>query len=122
MMHNSAAFFDDKIDRDQVTSLAVFVMNNIPDMDQYSLKKFLELMNTGPGSGWVSNKQLIATRNLLLKHNPRICTHSLAVLFEHLEIYLPLNGKENDDFFLIPADKLEKGTDRNGRIMADQTL
>jgi hypothetical protein len=90
-----------KIDKKYITALTIFAINNIPDIDEFTLKKFLELMNTTGSFGTITDEQLIEVMSLIMKYVPGTCIHSLCVLVDLLGIYsLPLKGKCQADFRL----------------------
>ncbi len=91
-----------KIDKKSVTAMTIFAINNIPDTDEFTLKKFLELMNTTGSFGLITDRQIIEIMRLMMKYVPDTCGSSLLILIELLDVYLPLMEKNND--FLIAAN------------------
>ncbi len=104
-----------KIDRKQVTSMTIFVMNNVPGVDEFTLKKFLELMNTMGSFGSITDQQLKQIMTLMMKYIPDTRQHSLQVLVEHLNICLPLNGRSSDKFSVILQNKSKSANGRQKR-------
>ena len=49
------------LDKKYITALTIFAINNIPDADETTLKKFLELMNTTGSFGSISEEHLIVS-------------------------------------------------------------
>lgn len=88
-----------KIDKKQISAMATFVMTNVPKTDEYTLKKFLELMNTTGLYGTITWTQLRQTIQLTKKYVPNTCDYSLNVLIDLLGVYFPLEGEmdRNDD-------------------------
>ncbi len=97
-MKNRTAFSRQKIDRTQVAAMIRFVMNNIPDTDEFTLRKFMELMCVTGGYGVINPDQLLQIRHQILSYVPGTCKHSLQVLFELLGVQSPLNSREQDSF------------------------
>lgn len=93
------------IDKKHVTAMALFVMTNVPGTDEFTLRKFLELMNTTGGFGTITGEQLRDIMKLMIKHIPKTCVYSLNVLIEHLGLYFPLNEKSDDESWLTGKKK-----------------
>jgi hypothetical protein len=96
-MKNLSRSVTDKIDKKQVATIAIFAMNNIQGVDEFTLKKFLELMNTTGAFGSITVEQLIEVVRLTMKYIPGSCVHSLDVLIEILNAQLSLPLKSSDD-------------------------
>jgi hypothetical protein len=86
-----------KIDKRQITAMATFAMTNIPNTDEFTLKKFLELMNTTGTYGMITCKQFKRTVELMKKYIPNTCDYSLNVLIDLLRTYFLLEGEMDDD-------------------------
>jgi hypothetical protein len=65
--------------------------SNISQVDEATLERFLELVNTTGNFGSISEKQLVHKMDLLKKHVPDTCEYSLRALAELLGIHLPIN-------------------------------
>ncbi|MCB0193833.1 MAG: hypothetical protein KDJ65_17925 [Anaerolineae bacterium] len=91
-----------KIDKQHISSMASFAIRNIPEADERTLNKFIELMHTTGSFGSITEEQLFGTIRLTLKYLPNACPTSLLTLLELLSVYWPLdfNGKEH---FLMPG-------------------
>jgi hypothetical protein len=110
MRHLDAAM-PHKIDKKYVTAMTIFAKNNIPGTDEFTLNKFLELMNTTGSFGTVTDEQLVETMRAMTKYIPGICTHSLGVLIELLQIYiLPLKVKSKEGFLPAPDNSQTKAS------------
>ncbi len=66
-----------------------FAINNIPGVDQDTLEKFLELVNATGNFGPISEAEIIEKMNLIMKHIPTACGHSLLTVAELLDIRFP---------------------------------
>ena len=92
-MNNTLTSRVSKIDKKHVTAMATFAINNIPSTDQFTLNKFLELMNTTGSFGSVTAEQLLETMRLMMKYVPGTCNQSLFVLVELLGVHLLIDVK-----------------------------
>ncbi|MBN1220119.1 MAG: hypothetical protein JXM69_14420 [Anaerolineae bacterium] len=66
-----------------------FAINNIPDVDQDTLEKFLELVNATGNFGPISEGEIIEKMNLIMKYIPGACARSLLTIIELLDIRFP---------------------------------
>lgn len=91
-----------KIDKQHISAMASFAIRNIPEADERTLNKFVELMHTTGSFGALTEEQLLGTINLTMKYLPNACAFSLLTLLDLLSVYWPLdlNGKER---FLMPG-------------------
>jgi hypothetical protein len=80
-----------KIDKQHVATAALFAIKYIPHADQPTLHKLLELVNTTGSIGWITEPQLLAQMQLLLKYVPGICANSLLIVLDLLNVCVPLN-------------------------------
>jgi hypothetical protein len=78
-----------EINKRDVEATVLFAINNIPQTDEATLEKFLELVNASGNFGPISHQQLIHKMNLLKKYVPEACDYSLFTLTELLGIYWP---------------------------------
>jgi DNA polymerase III epsilon subunit-like protein len=83
--------FGQKIDKRHLEATVFFAINNISQVDEATLERFLELVNTTGNFGSISEKQLVHKMDLLKKHVPDTCEYSLRALAELLGIHLPIN-------------------------------
>ena len=80
-----------KIDKQHVTTAALFAIKYIPQTDVSTLHKLLELVNTTGSIGWITEPQLLGQMQLLLKYVPGICSNSLLTVLDLLSVCVPLN-------------------------------
>ena len=79
-----------KIHKRYVAATVHFAINNIPQADEATLEKFLELVNATGNFGPVTTQELTQKMILLKKYVPDTCDHSLSVLAELLGIQWPI--------------------------------
>jgi hypothetical protein len=70
----------------QVEEMVLFAINHIPQADTVTLKRFLELVNTGGTFGVISHEQILRKMALVLKYIPDASVPSLLILMDLLEI------------------------------------
>jgi hypothetical protein len=80
-----------KIDKKHIATVILFAVKYIPKTDKATLHKFLELVNTTGSFGWITEQQLLAEMQLMLKHVPDTCQESLLTMLELLDVCVPLN-------------------------------
>lgn len=80
-----------KIDKKHIATAILFAVKHIPHTDEVTLHKFLELVNTTGSIGWMSEQQLLAEMQLMLKRVPGTCRDSLLTVLELLDICVPLH-------------------------------
>lgn len=85
-----------KIDKQHIAAMASFAVRNIPETDERTLNKFVELMHTTGSFGSLTEEQLLGTIRLTMKYLPNACAFSLLTLLDLLSVYWPLdlNGPE----------------------------
>ena len=88
--------FGQKIDKRYVEATVFFAINNIPQTDQETLEKFLELVNATGNFGPITHRQLLDKMCLLRKHVPNTCEYSLQTLIELLGIHSPISTTQYD--------------------------
>jgi len=81
-----------KIDKKHIATAILFAVKHIPDTDKVTLHKFLELVNTTGSIGWMSEQQLLAEMQLMLKRVPGTCQNSLLTVLELLDVCVPLHA------------------------------
>jgi hypothetical protein len=93
----------------QVSEAVLFAIDNIPDVDQATLEKFLELVNTTGTFGAMSHEQLRAKMRLTLKYIPNACPHSLLILADLLGIPMSTfsGGQLTAPPIHLPASQVE---------------
>ena len=64
-----------------------FAINHIPEVDQATLERFLELVYTSGNFGSISLDQISQKMRLTLKYVPGACSCSLLILIELLGLY-----------------------------------
>ncbi|HMQ50457.1 MAG TPA: hypothetical protein PKD98_00035 [Anaerolineae bacterium] len=79
-----------KIDKQYISALVSFAIRHIPQADEQTLNKFLELLRTNGGFGSVTLEQLINTMRLTLKYVPQASASSLLTLLELIGAHCPL--------------------------------
>jgi hypothetical protein len=79
-----------KIDKKHVATAILFAVKHIPQTDETTLNKFLELVNTTGSFGWMSEQQILAEMQLMLKRVPGTCRDSLLTVLELLDVCVPL--------------------------------
>lgn len=79
-----------RVDKQHIAALASFAIRYIPQVDEPTLNKFLELLRTGGGFGSVTLEQLINTMRLTLKYIPNASAPSLLTLLELISAHCPL--------------------------------
>ena len=96
-----------RIDKKQLNTLTVFAMRNIPETDEFTLKKFLELVNTTGSIGPITLEQLKEAMRLTIKYMPQTCPYSLLIVVELLNVHLPLQLEATTDFRLVLENGFE---------------
>jgi hypothetical protein len=72
-----------------VKATVEFAIDNIPDVDQNTLEKFLELVNATGNFGPISEDEIIEKMNLIMKYIPGASGRSLLTVAELLDIRFP---------------------------------
>ncbi len=95
-----------------IKSASIYAINNIPDVDENTLHRFLELINVTGNFGTISTPELLDKMRLICKHIPGSCSYSLYVLAELLEIKtqapttpLAMISPSNEAVFLTQLSK-----------------
>ena len=91
-----------KIDKQHISAMASFAIRNIPEADERTLNKFVELMHTTGSFGSLTEEQLLGTINLTMKYLPNACAFSLLTLLDLLSVYWPLDF-DGQARFLMPG-------------------
>lgn len=78
-----------KIKKRHIEAAVLFAIDHIPQVDSNTLEKFLELIDINGNFGSVSDRQLLRTMSLLVKHVPSACGYSLLTLAELLDVCVP---------------------------------
>ncbi|MCB9079923.1 MAG: hypothetical protein H6631_20140 [Anaerolineaceae bacterium] len=87
-----------QIDKQHISAMASFAIRNIPEADERTLNKFVELMHTTGSFGSLTEEQLVGTINLTMKYLPNACAFSLLTLLDLLSVYWPLDLKGQERF------------------------
>ncbi len=98
LMSDQGASLDYKIDKKYITARITFAIRNIPDIDQFTLEKLIELLNTTGNSGSLGAEQLLAEMQIMKKYLPGTCGRTLLILLDLLEPGLPVNLKKDNKF------------------------
>ena len=69
-----------------VEAMGMFAVNNIPHVDETTLKQFLELVNCNGSFGSISHQQIVKKMNHMIKYIPGACANSLLIMLDLLEI------------------------------------
>jgi len=77
-----------KIRKSQINEAALFAINNLAEVDQVTLEKFLALVDSNVTAEEVSKVRLIGLMNLTMRQNPKAHPDSLLVLISLLEAQL----------------------------------
>jgi hypothetical protein len=89
-MSETAMLSGQQIHKRYVETTVFFAINNVPQVDEATLEKFLELINATGNFGSISDKQLLQKMWILKKHVPETCEYSLLTLAELLGICPPM--------------------------------
>lgn len=84
-MYNTPLPTIQKIRKSQINEAALFAINNITEVDQTTLDKFLALVANEVTSEDVSKVRLIGLMNMTMRQNPNAHPDSLLVLIGLLE-------------------------------------
>lgn len=76
--------------KQEIADAVRFAYNNIPEVDQTTLERFLFFVNDDDSAESISYVELIGKMYLTLKHMPEACPHSFLILFDLLEDEAPL--------------------------------
>lgn len=84
-MYNTPLPTIHKIRKSQINEAALFAINNIAEVDQATLDKFLALVASEVSAEEVSKIRLIGLMNLTMRQNPKAHPDSLLALIGLLE-------------------------------------
>lgn len=84
-----------------VEATANFAIKNIPQVNEVTLEKFVELVYTDGNYGEITHEQLLSKMCLALKYIPQACAKTLLILADLLEIPVPIMTEEQ--LSLLPA-------------------
>jgi len=79
------------IKKQLIAATALYAATNMPGIDQKTMLRLLDLVETSGEFSWITGQELIEQMRLLLKYIPGTCRYSLQVLAELLELSLPGN-------------------------------
>jgi len=92
VMKQAAVMSGPEINKRYVENTVLFAINNLPQADETTLERFLELVNATGNFGGISHQQLIHKMNLLRKYVPGTSPYSLLALAELLGLELSANN------------------------------
>lgn len=75
------------IRRESVQTAVTFAAHNIPGVDEDTLHKFLDFVNTSNDFGSITKHELLEKMRLIRKYVPNTCQYSLMMLAELLELH-----------------------------------
>lgn len=95
----------------QVSEAVSFAIDKIPEVDQKTLEKFLDLVNTSGTFGTISREQIETKMQLTLKYIPNACQDSLLVLADLLEISVsPFQQFSDQPLAHLPTSRVNRIT------------
>ncbi len=80
---------EQKIKKQHIKTTANFAIQHIPQVDQATLTKLVDLINISGNFNTITNQQLLQKMSLLVHLIPETCQYSLYTLTELLGISLP---------------------------------
>ena len=93
-MSNDTTATNNTIKKLHIEAMVNFAINHIPNVDEATLLKYLELVNVTGNFGSISREQLTGKMLLIMKHIPDACEHSLRTLGELLEVPFPIDTED----------------------------
>lgn len=72
----------------QVKEMVLFAIENLPQLDQPTLEQFLELIDSEDSYSYISAREMASKMQLMLRHIPDACPHSLRTLASLLDVQL----------------------------------
>ncbi|MCB0191455.1 MAG: hypothetical protein KDJ65_05880 [Anaerolineae bacterium] len=75
------------IKKERVEAAVLFAAKNIPGVDENTLHKFLDFVNTTNDFGLITKHELLEKMRLIRKYIPSTCQYSLMMLAELLELH-----------------------------------
>jgi hypothetical protein len=85
-MSSSKLSWITEIPKQHVEAAVAYAIKNIPDVDAWTLQKFLEYINVTGKLGSISRDELQEKMRLIRKYLPSSCRYSLLMLAELLEL------------------------------------
>ena len=92
-------------------AVVLFAINNIPQVEPNTLKRFLELVNADGSFGTISHDQILTKMSQVRKYIPESCARSLLILMDLLEISPP-------EHFLLPPARAQLPNSDRGQTKA----
>ena len=92
---NAVQTSEQVIKKVHVEASVLFAINHIPNVDAHTLERYLELVNLTGTFGSISQEELLQKMNLLIKHIPETCEHSLSTVGELLGINFPVQTESS---------------------------
>lgn len=77
-----------RLDKRHIASVVSFAVRYIPEADEVTLYRFLELVNVNGSVGWIAFGDILEKMRLMVKHIPGSHTASLLLVIELLDIPL----------------------------------
>ena len=87
---------NEEIKKLHIEATVMFAVNHIPNIDEDTLEKFLDLVNVSGNFGTISREQLVEKMALIQKYIPTTCEWSLQALSELLEVQYPKKERQSD--------------------------
>ena len=100
-MNNQNRRFKYRIEKKYISARIMFAMKNVPGVDQFTLNKLLELLNTTGTFGWITARQLVNDMKLMIKYVPGTSIPTLLIFIDLIDVWLPLNPKDKDELEMI---------------------
>ena len=100
-MYNTPFPTTQKIRKSQISEATLFAINNVAEVDQATLEKFLALVESEVTAEEISKVRLIGLMNLTMRQNPNAHPDSLLVLIGLLEAQL-CPGNQPADSPVVP--------------------
>jgi hypothetical protein len=101
-MHHKSTTRAGQIDKKHVATVILFAIKHVPNTDEATLNKFLEMVNLTGSFGWITDEQLLAEMKLMMKYVPGSCADSLLTVIELLNVCVPLNIGSSNLALLAP--------------------
>lgn len=106
-----------KIDKKHITTAILFAVKYIPNTDEKTLCRFLELVNTTGCIGWITESQLLAEMRLMADRVPDTCVDSLRTIIELLNVCVPLHLETQPVALPLPQPELLDINPSNNSIL-----
>lgn len=94
-MSNTKISWIEGIKKQQLETAIAFVIEQVPDIDAWTLHKLLDYVNVTENFSSITKGELLEKMRLMRKYLPSACRYSLIMLAELLELETPFT--ENDE-------------------------